>query len=156
MYKALLRVMLTAVFLLSAIQITLAQENPWTKYKEGSWVLYELTPGMQQKQTLISKSDKEYVLETTIIMNGKVISTTPVTIPLQTSQQPVAGASAADVKVSDDNIEFKGQAFACKVYETTTPQGVGKTWITENIPGGIIQTTLNNNIFMRAVDYEAK
>ena len=49
-----------------------------------------------------------------------------------------------------------GQVMPCKIYENDTKEGVEKAWISEQIPGGLVQSATADNITVKLIDYEAK
>jgi len=133
--------------------ICAAENNYWEKFKEGSWVLHEYTGGVQMKQTLVGKAADEVTLRSETIMNGNTISSVDVKVPLKTG---MTGIEKADVKISDATFEVKGKTLSCKVFETNTPMGLSKSWISADVPGGLLKSQVNDTDSIKIVDYEVK
>lgn len=130
-------------------------ENYWADFNLGSWVLYEVTGGIQQKHTLIKKTNTEITLKAEAIMGGQVASSTEVKIPL-TAASRTAADSQVEVNESGDKVEVKNITLDCKAYVVKGQEGVSKTWICDEVPGGIVKVVSGNNIVMTLKDFEAK
>lgn len=130
-------------------------ENSWSNFNIGSWVLYELSGGIQQKQILINKTDTEITLKVEIVINGNTVSVSEMKIPLDVKPSETP-ESHVETKEYSDKIEIKGETLSCKLYEVDSPQGIGKSWISDKIPGGVVQAGLNDTVTMRLLEYEIK
>lgn len=150
-------VVLVSLFALVSVSFASQQENQWSKFNVGSWVLYDLGNGMQQKQTLVDKSAIDITVKTEMVIAGNTIPGAEIKIPLDAAAQTGAKAEAQPkVKETSGSIEIKGKVASCKIYEVTTDQGVSKSWVAENIPGGVVQIIINDKVTMKLVDYELK
>lgn len=130
-------------------------QTNWENFGMGSWVLHEMMGEMQQKQTLIGKNDKEITIKSEMIMNGETTFTNEIKIPLEVDV-PEAESQPVDTKIYDDSVEVSGKPLAVKVYETTTSYGVSKGYMSDKVPGGIVQSVTDGNIAMKLLDYEVK
>lgn len=159
MRKVLNVVTALSIFLNILIGFSFAEkvEHPWEKFNVGSWVLYELSGGMQQRQTLINKTEKELILKMEMIKDEQVIYSGENKMPLEmTPQEKTADNIKANMKESEDKLEIKKENVLCKVYEVTSELGTTKSWMSDRIPGGVVQTMVEGNIAMKILDYEAK
>jgi len=153
--KRLTLVLSLVVFaLLGLISSVFAAEQRWSKFSPGSWVLYEISGGMEQKQTLVEKTDTEVTIKNEEIMRGNVVSSQEIKIPLS-EHSPMASGNP-EVKISSEEFEFQGKKLNCKVYDSETAQGHSKTLFSEEIPGGLVQATLGGQILMTAIDCDLK
>jgi hypothetical protein len=142
-----------SLFVFVPFSFAAEKETKWTKFNVGSWVLYDLGNGMQQKQTLVSKSENGVTLKIEMVVNGKPMPATEAKISMATPSQP---AVKPKVKETTGSIDVKGQAANCTIYEITTDQGVSRSWMADNIPGGVLQTAIGDKVLMKLVDFEAK
>jgi hypothetical protein len=148
-------VVFVSFFVLSSIAGE--QDNLWVKFNVGSWVLYEAGGGVNLKSTLIDKTDSEVTLRMDTTINGDVLSSQEVKLPLVQAQAPMTDQAAPmNTKTYDDTIELKGESLSCKVIEANTPQGFVKSWISDRVPGGVVKSVVAGTTVQKAVDYEAK
>lgn len=154
--------MCAAIILLMATVSVRAEDpkNYWTKFGVGSWVLLEMPGGTRQKQTLMKKSSESYTLKMETIVNGKAVYSNEVVIPLKSKATgaPTAMPTKVDVQVKQykENVTVKNKSLACDVSEVKTAQGTSKNWMSDQIPGGVVKTTLNNSPMSTAIDFEVK
>jgi len=150
--------LLISVFSALVLSIVIAQPVVgWRSFEEGSWVTYELPDGRQQKQTLISKTDSDAVIKYENILEGNVVSVSR-TVPLESEVVDASGDAQEqeDIQESTEDFSFKGGKLSCTIYERQTAQGVSKSWVSEEVPGGIVQSESNGKITAKLIDYEAK
>ena len=146
-------------------------DNPeykgWASFKAGSVVTYKYIkdgaaqPGLQ-KTTLVSIDEKEAVLETTYVLEGKDPGK-----PLQRKVPAKAPAASAppNVKEGEEEIEVAGKTLKCRTKEFEKKLASGKTaglkyWIHAEIPGMVAKVETTNEggpkVLMVASEWEKK
>ena len=136
------------------------KENLWTKFNVGSWVLYELGgTGMQQKQTLIEKNDKEITLRMETLKDGQPFFSSDIKVPLdapETQASMPPEKVGYDLKNSNEIVQVKNETLTCQITEVTTEKGTGKNWVCDKVPGGLVRSEINGNLVLRLLEFEAK
>lgn len=132
------------------------EQDYWSRFNPGSWVLYELPQGAKQKMTLISKTSAAITLRTEFIVNGSVLSRQDTTIPLGGSLQEEQLELHNKVKEYEDRVSVKGRSLVCKVWELDASEGITKVWFSEEVPGGIVQSSRGREMLMRVIDYQKR
>jgi len=129
----------------------------WSGFNEGSWVIYELSDGIKQKQTLVSKTDTEAVIKYENIYEDNTVSLRKV-VPLESEPIEITAAAQEQVDVQESSEIFllKDASVSCRIYETQTAKGKSKLWLSDEVPGGIVQSELNDKITIKLLDYEVK
>ncbi|MFH0763087.1 MAG: hypothetical protein V1925_04275 [Candidatus Omnitrophota bacterium] len=127
----------------------------WKKFNPGSWVLYELPDQLQKKISLAEKTDSEIFLETEMIQEGMIIGSSEEKILLDLDTEGVL-PDKPDMREYVQDTLVVNQVIACKVYEYDTGQGLVKEWFCEQIPGGLVQSALDDSPTLKLIDYEAK
>lgn len=127
----------------------------WKKFNPGSWVLYELQEGLEKKITLATKTDAQISLKTEMIKDAAVISTSEEIIPLHLAREPAVAPKPGMREYVEDTLVVN-QVIPCKVYEHNTKEGLQRTWLSEQIPGGLVQSTTGDTVAVKLIDYEAK
>ncbi len=149
--------------------------NPWAKFNKGSFAKLKTSTVMlmagnkntmttDTKMTLIDKTADKVVVETETSVMGNV-SKTKMDIPLKAAAPAKPPANAPAPKMGSETITVAGKSFACKTFEIVTDTNAGKTttktWISEDVPGGVVKTVsstkgaMNSEMTMELVEYKA-
>ena len=131
------------------------KDRYWKKFNTGSWVLYELQDGLRQKITLTFKTDAQISLKTEMIKDEAVVSVSEEKIPLDLSTESAAAPKPGMREYVQDTMVVN-QVMPATIYESDTKAGIKKSWFSEQIPGGLVKSSVGDSETIKLIDYEAK
>ncbi len=129
------------------------QKTPWDKAKVGDMMVYNLSGGMKQTYKVTAMDEKQATVQMTTVI-GEITNSTD-----QKFDRVVKTAAAEQVVMPEgiktetkdlgaETIKVGDQELKCKVTQTTTtmtlPTGttvtVGKTWMCDDVPMGVVKS----------------
>ncbi len=142
--------------------------NPYELLKEGDWVVYksEPAPGMvsETKQVVTKVEGKviTYEIHTKMVMNGKPLGEPTKTVQtIDLSKKAEGGGKEAPApKTSKGEVEVKGKKLACVVIESETEVAgqkyVSKSWMSKDVPFGVVKVETNGKVAQQVADWGSK
>lgn len=150
---------LLAVLAMAASGLAADQINPIKDAKVGEWALYEMTGGMQQKQSVVARDDNSVTIKIDIIMTGKVVNsaTTKINFDQITAKPGVHGASGIKPTMGEESVEIKGKKVQCATMTMETQGRTMKSYMSKDVPVyGLVMTTMDGKPMMKLIDYGGK
>lgn len=153
-------------------------QNPWAKFKPGSFAKLKATSTMEvagnkttttteMKQTLVDINADEATIETETTIPGMPAPTKATAkIPLKGTVTGQVDPNAPKPKEGEEDVTVMGKTFKCKWTEIDSEANGVKThvkaWVSLDVPGGAVKSvskmegTVNGETTMELVEYEAK
>jgi hypothetical protein len=140
-----------------------AGDDAWSKLKAGDWAEYKAAPapGMETHMKWTVKSadaDKVvYSIETTTMMNGQAMGA-PVSTEMTYDKKAMGStantaAPAAGPAVSEESVTVDGKAIKCKVISAEAAGQKSKTWMSDDVPFGIVKVEANGVVAQELVKW---
>jgi hypothetical protein len=152
---------LMKILLLIAVGLLAVQEDPenpeykrWSSCKVGSWVKYksDIVAGenktaipQEMTWTLLELDDKKAVVEETLV-NLQAPQGAGQEKPRKRTYRAKGGKKEKVEKEGDEELEVAGKKLACHWTLVTPPStsgGSAKTWVSPEVPGGVVKAELN-------------
>jgi hypothetical protein len=136
---------------------------PWSRLKPGAWVLYRSgapdAPVQSQMKWIVRSITSQrvvYVVEsTTVLPGGQTIEGQPMELALDAAH--VMGVDGTGVTQSDASLLVHGRTLAVRLHETETETGgqryLVKTWMSDEVPFGIVRTEVNGELSQEALEW---
>jgi hypothetical protein len=137
--------------------------GPWDGFDVGSFVHYKIlmTAGnfAEEKQTVLEIRKNQVILEASALGNtDQWEHKNMLMIPLKVPNKP-----DKTVKVTDDIAIINGKSLRCKVekrfitdYEHGNKKVAMQTWISDDVPGGVVRISYDDKVVVEVVDFEKK
>ena len=90
-----------------------------------------------------------------MLQEGSIISSSEEKILLDLDRQPAVPERPDMLEYVQDTLVVN-RVMACKIYEYNTAQGLEQLWFSEEIPGGLVKSALDDSLTSELIDYEAK
>jgi hypothetical protein len=148
-----------ALALVASVQ---AGEDPWSKLNVGDWAEYKASPapGIETRMKWVVKSaDADqvvYSIETTTMMNGQAMGQ-PVSTEMTYDRKAMAAATTtapADAPKpveSEETVTVDGKQLKCRVVELEAAGQKSKSWMSEEVPFGIVKVESNGVVSQELV-----
>jgi hypothetical protein len=121
--------------------------NPFKDPKVGDWVVHQIRDNAKTKQTIVSLSDKQVVIEIETYLDGKIVNTQ--TRENERIYEPSLGMlgikeGGPEPKITKETLTIKGKKLECTVIEQVKDGTTAKTWISEDIPvNGLVKVEVS-------------
>jgi hypothetical protein len=136
--------------------------SPWASCGVGSFVHYKIlmTAGnfIEEKQTVIEVKSNKVILDDSLLNGNEWEHKNMVAVPLQLMVN-----LDKTIKFTEDTITIEGKSLRCKVEKQiiTDPEHGNKkivmqTWMSDDVPGGVVRISHDSTVIVEVVDFNKK
>ncbi|MFH1232020.1 MAG: hypothetical protein V1709_11065 [Planctomycetota bacterium] len=137
--------------------------SPWADCDIGSFVHYKILMiagnFIEERQTVLEIRRNQVILEVSLRGNtDEWEHKNMMAVPLK-----VMGKPEKTIEVTEEIVTIKGKPLRCKVErkfvydaEHGNKKIVMQTWMSDDIPGGVVRITQDDKVIVEVVDFEKK